>query len=225
MKSFAFIFLTILTCLSISHGQICDFQGSDFYKADSVAELYAAHSLEDLKGLADKLSAPFRTDQEKFRAIYKWVCSNIEVDYELVALNKRKRAKLQGDKLTKWNEKFNRTVFLMLLQKKKTICTGYAYLIRELAFHAGLPCKIVNGFAKPGGLPSDGSRNINHSWNLIQLNNKWYLCDATWSSGIFNRTTNQFTKKYNDHYFLTDPSIFSRDHAVQFQNSDYGFIP
>jgi transglutaminase/protease-like cytokinesis protein 3 len=222
MKSFALIVI-FLTCSSVVQGQISDFQDTDFCKADSVAELYAAHPLEDLKGLADKLTAPLLTDQEKFRAIYKWVCSNIEVDYELVTLNKRKRAKLQGDKLKKWNERFNRMVFQTLLQKKQTICTGYAYLIRELAFHAGLPCKIINGCAKPGGLPNSGSRNINHSWNLIQLNDKWYLCDATWSSGIFNRTTNQFVKKYNDHYFLTEPSVFSQDHDFRFPIADSKF--
>jgi transglutaminase/protease-like cytokinesis protein 3 len=213
MKSFAIIVLIIL-CYGLSaRAQMSDFCDTDFSKADSVAELYAAHSLADLKGLADKLTTPLPSEQEKFRAIYKWVCSNIEVDYALVSLQIRKRSKFRGEKLNKWNIEFNHIVFKTLLRERRTICTGYAYVVRELAFHAGLPCEIINGHAKPGGLDG-GPRTVNHSWNVIQLNGKWYLCDATWSSGVFNRSTNQFVKKYNDRYFLTDPAVFSRDHDI-----------
>jgi transglutaminase/protease-like cytokinesis protein 3 len=214
MKSSALLVLVTLACGSAVCAQISDFQGTDFSKADSVAELYAAHPLKDLKGLADKLTAPFLTDQEKFRAIFKWVCNNIEVDYSLVAQNKRKRAQLHRDKLNNWNNKFNRMVFETLMSQRKTICTGYAYLILELAFHAGLSCEIVNGYAKPGGIQTNGPRTVNHSWNLIRLNNKKYFCDATWSSGIFNLSTQQFRKKYNDRYFLADPLVFAQDHEV-----------
>jgi len=212
MKTSALLLLMIMNSCSMVCAQITDFYDTDFTKADSIAELHSAHSLKDLKGLADKLTASLSTDQEKFRAIYKWVCSNIEGDYSLVTLNKRKRAKLSGSKLATWNERFSRMVFETLLLERRTICTGYAYLIRELSFHAGLSCMVVNGHAKPGGLQLTGSRSVNHSWNLVQLNEKWYVCDATWSSGIFNRATGQFTKKFNERYFLTDPGVFSGDH-------------
>jgi transglutaminase/protease-like cytokinesis protein 3 len=225
MKRSALFVFVILTCGSAVCAQISDFQGTDFSKADSIAELNVAHPLKDLKGLADKLTAPLLTDQEKFRAIYKWVCNNIEVDYSLVALNKKNRAKLHGDKLSKWNKKFNRMVFETLMSQQKTICTGYAYLIRELAFHAGLSCEIVNGYAKPGGVHSTRSRTVNHSWNLIRLNNKMYFCDATWSSGIFNLSTQQFRKKYNDRYFLTDPSLFAQDHETTLEIVSPGMLP
>jgi transglutaminase/protease-like cytokinesis protein 3 len=149
------------------------------------------------------------------------VCSNIEVDYALVLQNKRKRATLQGERLNKWNKKFNSVVFNRLLNDHKTICTGYAYLIRELAFHVGLSCEIVTGYARPGGVQIHGTPGVNHSWNLIHLNGKWYMCDATWSSGIFNRTTGQFMKKYNDQYFLTDPFVFSQEHVAVIGRSSH----
>jgi transglutaminase/protease-like cytokinesis protein 3 len=212
MKTSVMIMAILLVSGLSIHAQVSDFAGTDFSKADSVAELYVAHSLKDLKGLADKLTAPLCTEQEKFRAIFKWVCNNIEVDYALVVINKRKRTQLSGPRLDRWNERFNATVFRTLLHKNKTICTGYAYLIRELAYHAGLSCSIMNGSARPGGIGTTGSLIVNHSWNLILLNGKWYYCDATWASGIFNRTTNQFVKRFNDKYFLTEPSLFSQEH-------------
>ena len=192
--------------------QRSDFNCTDFNKADSIAEHTTAHSLINLKALADSLTGSLPTEQEKFRAIYKWVCSNIEADYELLSLNKYKRTKLKGERLAKWNIKFNKMVFRTLVQENKTICTGYAYLVRELCYHAGLSCLIVNGYARHAGIDSTTIGSINHSWNKVLLNNKWYLCDATWSSGVFNLRLEQFVKKYNDQFFLTAPSVFYQTH-------------
>jgi transglutaminase/protease-like cytokinesis protein 3 len=213
MKSFTLTILILLRLVGPAYAQVSDFHGTDFSRADSVAELYAAHSLTDLKGLADKLTVPLLTQQEKFRAIYKWVCSNVEVDYALISLNARKRIRLKGERLDKWNAMYNAIVFQKLMKERKTICTGYAYVVRELCFHAGLQCEIVNGHARPGGLVN-GTHTVNHSWNRVRLNGQWYLCDSTWSSGIFNRSTDSFQKKYSDSYFLTEPALFAFDHAI-----------
>jgi transglutaminase/protease-like cytokinesis protein 3 len=43
------------------------------------------------------------------------------------------------------------------------------------------------------------------------LNGKWYLCDATWSSGYLDEK-DSFIKVYNDGYFLTDPILFGKSH-------------
>lgn len=216
MKRIALLVALIATPCIFSVAQVADFPDTNFSKADSIADLYAAHSLEDLAQLADKLTVPLSSEPEKFRAIFKWVCSNLEVDYDLVTLNKRKRGKLTGQRLAAWDQKFRRIVFERLVSDRKTLCTGYAYTIRELCFHAGLACKIVNGHANPRGVTSDQPQPINHSWNKVQLNGKWYVCDATWSSGIFNRTSGQFRKRYTDKYFLPDPFLFANDHAPTF---------
>lgn len=210
------VILGVLYC-SVSLGQVNDFKTTDFHKADSIAERLTAHPLIDLKTLADKLTGSLPTEQEKFRSIYKWVCSNIEADYELLLLNKRNRSILKGDQLLQWNKKFNVIVFKTLQQEHKTVCTGYAYLVRELAYHAGLSCKIVNGYAKHAGVDQYAPGDVNHSWNTILLNGKWYECDATWSSGIFNLSLKRFIKKYDDCYFLMEPTLFYKTHYSEDQ--------
>src|SRR3954469_11114090 len=99
MKCSAFI-LFVFGWITV-WSQHSDFSCTDFSKADSIAEYYTAHSLTNLKALADHLTGSLPTEQEKFRAIYKWVCSNIEAGYELLTLNKYKRAKLKGESLDK----------------------------------------------------------------------------------------------------------------------------
>lgn len=209
MKRLAII---LVFCSSVVHGQINDFCTTNFHQADSIAEHFMSYSLRDLKTLSDNLTCNLVTDQEKFRAIYTWVCTNIEADYDLVLLNKENRTKLSGDQLAQWNRKFNKLVFEKL-QERKTVCTGYAYLVRELAFHAGLTCKIVNGYANHAGVSVNQTAVVNHSWNEILLNTKWYACDATWSSGIYNRSTRKFIKKYDDRFFLMEPTEFLKTHC------------
>jgi hypothetical protein len=204
------VFLTLSACL---YAQISDFNYTDFRKADSIAAQYSRVSLQDIRTLSHLLTTKLRTPQEKFRAIYKWVCDNIENDYSLYMKTSRQRAKLKSDaEFRAWNKKFNDLVFRKLIAKQKTVCSGYAYLIRELALHAGMTCEIINGYGRTAVSNIGGKGLPNHTWNAIQLGGKWYLCDATWSSGAINLQESQFIPKFNEAYFLADPSLFIRNH-------------
>lgn len=195
------------------HAQLTDFKGADFRGADSVAALYKGENLKNLPFLAYKLT-PFASQVEQFRAIYTWVSTNIKSDYDYYYQNKNKRQRLINDKqaLEAWNNSFQSKVFKKLLKEQKTVCTGYAYLIKELAVLADINCKIIDGYGRTVG-NNIGRQGIpNHSWNAVQLNDKWYLCDATWSSGYFIIPDNQFISDYNDGYFLAEPALFVKSH-------------
>src|SRR5690349_2541243 len=129
--------------------QIEDFTNIDFRKADSVARLFPNHSVDNLGSLSFKLTSPLLTEVEKFRAIYTWVCLNIKSDYTLHQQNQSTRKKLKDPtELEKWNREFNKVVFKKLLKNKSTVCTGYAYLVRELAYYAGIRSVIVDGYGR-----------------------------------------------------------------------------
>jgi hypothetical protein len=183
-------------------------------KADSVAACYPGYAVTNLKALSDKLTLPLTTDVEKFRAIYTWVCANIENDYTLFKTNQHQTAKLKDDPaaLDVWRREFSQRVFQVLARHNRTICTGYAYLLRELAHHAGIRCVIVHGYGRTAQANIRGAGNVNHSWNAVQLDGRWYLCDATWSSGAIDPTQGIFIKNYSDNYFLADPALFVRNH-------------
>lgn len=191
-----------------------NFNKYDFKKSDSVAALYTGHPLMNLDILADKLTRPFSADVEKFRALYTWVCLNIENDYDLYRKAERVRKKLAGrpKELEKWNRNLSARVFRNLMDNRRTVCSGYAYLIKELATRAGLSCEIIGGYGRTAVANIGGEGVQNHSWNAIQLNGKWYLCDATWSSGAIDLSSGKFLQKYDDSYFLAEPSIFVRNH-------------
>ena len=209
---FLFPFLTILFS-HVSLGQLSDFKNYNFHKPDSIAANLKS-PITNLKGLSESLTNLLSTDVEKFRAIYKWVCNNIENDYDLYLKNKRMRKKFINDslKLKNWNREFHAKVVEKLVKENKTICTGYAYLIKELAYFANIDVEIINGYGRTIQSNIGGDGIPNHSWNAVRLNNKWYLCDATWSSGSINPQQSFFIKSFNKGYFLSDPELFIKNH-------------
>ena len=207
------IYFILLIVISSSEAQVSDFKNIDFKKADNIAKLHEGSSLENLPLLAHHLTHDLSTDVEKFRAIYTWVCNNIKGDPGQENKITRKRKKLDINSLTylNWNSEYTKKAFKKLIKQKKTMCTGYAYLIKELCFFSNIDCKIIDGYGRTINANVEKLELINHSWNAVKLNNKWYLCDATWSSGYLD-SYNVFIKDYNDGYFLTDPVLFATNH-------------
>lgn len=210
MKQILFIFILLLSFTIEAQKQ--DFKHISFEKADSIANSYQDYSLRNLPILTYQLTQNLDTQVEQFRAIYTWVCSNIESDHSFGEITLRKRKKLKNDSLSfgNWNTKVLPKMFERLRKDKKTICTGYAYLIKEMANLVDIDCEIVDGYSR------NTTRNVgkidipNHSWNAVKLNSKWYLVDATLDSGYFDVDENKFVKNYNDGYFLAEPELFEK---------------
>ena len=195
------------------HAQLADFQHRNFHRADSIADAYFGAPVTDLAALADNLTRSLVHEEDKFRSIYKWVCNNIEFDYELFRINREKRDKFDTpEALQAWNKKLTPLVFRNLIVEKKTVCTGYAWLVQQLAKHAGISCIIVDGYGRNATVNVRKGGKPNHSWNAVKLNGKWYLCDATWAGGAYDADREIFIKKYDDSYFLADPNVFVRNH-------------
>ncbi len=213
MKSTGVLFFFICAAL---FGQHTDFEEVSFVKADSIALSHKGESLKNLPLLTFKLTSQLTNEIEKFRAIYTWVCTNIENDYGAYKRTIKKRKKLLDDKeaLTEWNNSITPKVFKKLVDHKKTACTGYAYLVRELARLADINCKIVNGYGRTPTLILDNNSIPNHAWNAVELDGKWYLCDPTWSAGriVLEDDGPRFEADYFDGYFLSDPALFIKNH-------------
>lgn len=212
MKTVKLVF--ILFFVSQFYAQQSDFNHINLKKADSIALACKDDGLTNLSLLTNKLTAHLETDVEKFRAIYMWVCTNIENDYSLYLQYERKNKRFKNDslKFSTWQADFKKTIFRTLLEDQKTICTGYAYLVKRLANLAGLECELIHGYGRTSTTDIDKLLGPNHSWNAVKLNNKWYLCDPTWASGKQHAETFGFTFQYNDGYFLAEPKLFAVNH-------------
>jgi transglutaminase/protease-like cytokinesis protein 3 len=194
--------------------QVEDFEHISFYKADRIAKSYTGADLRNVSRLTQLLTQDLDTDVEKLRSIFMWITQNISSDNAVFERNKRKRRKLEHDsiKLIEWNHEVRRKTIARLLKKKKTVCTGYAYLLKEMCKYAGIKSKIINGFSRTAETEYDEAPEPNHSWNVVLLNGKWYLCDPTWATGIFDPNTFKFDFEYQEGFFLGKPELFIKNH-------------
>ncbi len=206
-----FIFFILISPF-FGYNQVSDFKHINFTKAENTVKRYQGASLKNLPILAHNLTSHLETDAEKFRAIFLWVCENIAVDAQQGNKVLYKRKKLKNDSIAflAWNKSYLKKTYNRLFKKQKTMCSGFAYLVKELCFFANIECEIINGYARTASSNVDHLDLANHSWNAVKLNNKWYLSDAIWASGYTQDGV--FIKDYNDGYFLTEPILFAKNH-------------
>lgn len=79
------------------------------------------------------------------------------------------------------------------------VCEGYALAYMDLLNRVGIPCVRVM------------SEEMDHTWNLIQINGKWYHVDCTWDDPSFNGSD---VAGFISHQFflLSDATISNAEH-------------
>lgn len=212
MRSPLFLFLVLLSSSALA--QHIDFSDADFTKPDSIASLYIGHSLEDREVLTQKLTAGLTTDLDKFRSIFKWIAENITYDVELFHKNIENTQKFKSNrkKLARWRTQFARQTLRNTILEKLAVCDGYASVLEEMCGIANIPCRKITGYART--TLANKSKGNNHAWNMVQINNKWYLSDPTWATGGVG-DDDRFRRRFDESYFLADPHLMKLKHFPQ----------
>jgi len=207
-------FFFIICLPFVTFAQQSDFANIDFSMADQSARRHKGETLYNPPVLAHNLTYNLTTDVERFRAIYYWVTHNIKGDYSRMEENIHYRNKHVNNSaaLEQWHLSYKKKIFKNLIENKKTVCTGYAYLVQQLAKQVNIEVQIINGYTSLNKASS--KKNIlSHSWIAVKLNNKWYLCDPTWAAGYTDLSNYVFIYDYDDSLFLQDPIDFAKDHT------------
>ncbi|KAM4771186.1 uncharacterized protein WCC33_003021 [Rhinophrynus dorsalis] len=173
----------------------------NFEKLDAYAVKMGKQST--VQQLVTSLLRVARTDMEKVRAIWMWICHHIEYDLEGLE-NKSKRS---GDPS-------------QTLLTGKGACEGYAGLFENMCSLAGIKCLKIGGYSKGYNyvVGQTFSGESNHAWNAVYLNKRWHLIDTTWGAGSADSSSNSFKFRYNEFYFLTHPALFIEEHFPDNQN-------
>jgi len=185
------ILFSFLLPVTVSLHAQTDLRAYDYRRADSIARHCKKQAGEKYTQLAHRLTDALPTQQEKFRAIYRWVAENLEY-------SEGNYTKDPGQ----------------LLKKGKTVCIGYATLLKDMCDEVGLECELITGYARNEA--SDVRKRMKklelHAWNAIRLDGRWHLVDATWSSGDFDAKTKKYTPGFDPVWFLGPPEFFIRTH-------------
>ena len=189
----------------------------DYHHIDSVAKTIKFKN--DIRLLSYDLTKNYTNDIDKARSIFIWITNNIVYDYKILNKKKQKRDIFKCKKkdncevhYAAWEDQYLKKV----ITKGKGICDGYSRLFKKLCDHAGIQGSIVTGYIK--NQPSQIGRMgiLDHAWNVILIDGKYYYIDATWAAGscIKNKKGKYyaFNHKLEEYYWLTPVEKLSRDH-------------
>lgn len=124
----------------------------------------AQEALELARAAADKILSDGMTDEEKLRAIYRYIVENTTYDnryYENPAALPHESRTAVGP-----------------LKNGTAICGGFSLAFQMLCQEAGIPCWTVTGT----GAGED------HMWNCAKLDGEYYYFDTTWDRGTSDET-------------------------------------
>ncbi len=214
IKFTLYILLTFISfCTTKSLAQGID--SIKFAKIEKEVSKIVEHNVDVL---SKKVTANLTNDLQKVWAIYCWTAKNIKYDIEKLKNDGGYPNTFSGSSYD-WDTHIwqidssatYRNIANQVALDRMGICMGYAALFKALCDNNKIRCYFVTGFSKPKGCRSD---KADHAWNAVEIDNKWYLVDATWGAGFVDDLDKptHFEKSFSKKYFLTDPEIFINDH-------------
>ena len=103
--------------------------------------------------LADEICAGCETDEEKVRAFYDWIVSNLEYDYDC-------------------NPLFQYFDVRKTLQTRQGICFDFSHLFAAFCRSQNIPCYAVDGISRKNSTDR-------HTWNRVYYDGAWWNVDIT----------------------------------------------
>lgn len=184
----------------------------EYYKVPSEKEHYISPTHYDYSGVANSITKGCKSDYEKIRAIYYWICENIRYDTSYV--------------INTADECYD---------AKKGVCQGYCELFYRIAEAVKVRVEIISGISRDykGRVHTGG-----HAWLFAYTRpNYGILLDPCWGAGTVNGDTFTFNK-IHDFWFNVEPEWmilrhFPNDESYQllkhpltraeFDSMDYSF--
>ncbi|KAF9268916.1 hypothetical protein L218DRAFT_918121 [Marasmius fiardii PR-910] len=171
----------------------------DFTFVDQHAAQFSRHTVTSLEQLAFDLTSPWRSETEKFRAIFTWLHHNIAYDAQAFFYGNVRAATSEST-----------------FKSGLAVCDGYAGLFVALADHAGLQAYKVTGHGKGFGYVAPDVNalappfEMNHAWNCALMDGEWRLVDGTWGAGHVDGAS--YHPRFTPSWFTFTNAEFGKRH-------------
>jgi len=143
------LILSMLIIVLLFSAYIFVYRQVDVSLTNGQATLWDTNTLK----LADEICVDCDTDEEKVKAIYKWMIYNFEYNYDcepfIQYFNVRKT-----------------------LSARKGICYDFSHLFAALCRSQNIPCYVVDGDKRDNA-------QYHHTWNRVCFDGSWWDMDVT----------------------------------------------
>jgi len=163
------------------------------WDTDSLAKSIPASVTRSSEDFAIYLVETFVSEEDRVRALYTWISSNISYDVN------------QFETLSRFESLDEFIVYT--LKNKKAVCQGYAEVFTDICNRMEIKAITVHGYNRINGrLKTD----IGHAWNVANINGQWCLFDPTWGSGYLEN--GGYRKSFSSFYFMSSPDSMITSH-------------
>lgn len=125
----------------------------------------------EIEDLVDEVNST-KNVIEKHRLIFNWLTSN--VTYLKSGTENGTVGFYENEYLLERLETQTTQNVYGAIVEKKAICDGIADAYKYICNCCNLECMIIDGYI------GDIEEERYHAWNIVKINNNWYLIDATW---------------------------------------------
>ncbi len=165
-----------------SKGGFCTVSFSYIYDRKQAVQI-----MNEINSKADFIISQFITedmdDYEKCLAIHDYMTENIQYNFAAMSLD------YVYDAFTAEGA----------LLKHRAVCVGIAKAVVFLLGKLGIPAMVVRGQSSLGG------EDIEHGWNIVEINKKYYHIDVTWDL----QEVNHFSSRSHMYMNMDDESMLS----------------
>jgi len=183
---------------------------------DEKVKQYPAY--KNLNSLSVKVNSDFITDEDKVRAFYIWISTNIEYNFKALG-DPRKIDFIFYRTLAEYQTKRRERDLIQIrkiFSEHKALCVGFSLVFKELCSLSNIESNIALGVTKVSSNDISSIRNTkDHAWNVVKINGVWKLIDITWSTGYIHPSSKSWVKSLDDFYFFTKPENFLTSHYPQ----------
>ena len=138
------------TLAPVDGGYNIDITYSVEYHSNTEQEAAVDAAVEEL---LSQLNLSGKSDYEKVKAVYDYICENVRYDKTSSGTLKH-------------------TAYAALINKT-AVCQGYASLLYRLLLELDVDTRVISGIGNGGA----------HGWNIVELDNRYYNADSTWDEG------------------------------------------
>ncbi|WP_432411883.1 transglutaminase domain-containing protein [Rasiella sp. SM2506] len=178
----------------------------DTAQIDATIQFYPTN-FNTVAELSNLISRDFTSEEAKVRAIYGWIINNVAYEpneykvFNYSFKNYRERNIKEENTRDKIIER--------TLQKGIAVCEGYAMLFEKLCELQGIQNYLVRGDIKTNFEDIGRAFKRVHMWNVVYLEGKPHLIDATWGAGKYKQ---KFIKEPSYYWYKTDSKHFIKTH-------------
>lgn len=119
----------------------------------------------EIKDLVDEVNN-IKDLTSKYKVINQWMIDNVKYDYEYAKY-------LMCESTEAYST--NSTNIYGAIVEKCAVCDGIADAYKYICNKCNIPCITVSG-----DVDDTVGKNYGHQWNIVEIENTWYLIDSTW---------------------------------------------